>query len=81
MRPVLTAALTLQMIVTASAVTATAALAQNTIMAPSNTSRSGVQSVITQNRDSFQRQILTGDQQPQRDRSTKKNRVVHSSDH
>jgi hypothetical protein len=81
MRLLLRAGLIVAAIVAAFAVTAATALAQNTVMAPSNTSRSGVQSVITQTRDSLQRQILAGEQQPQHHRSTTKKRVVHSSDH
>ncbi len=82
MRPVPAIGLTLLVLVTACVATIASALAQNTVTAPSNTSRSGVQSVITQTRDSLQRRKPTG-QQPQlrQRRSGTKDQAGHSSDH
>lgn len=72
---------TLGAVIVVSALTAGMAQAQNVITAPSNSSRSGVQSVITQTRDSLQYRNSAHQQkksQPQQSRTTTP--VVPSSD-
>ena len=61
------------------------AQAQNPVTAPTTNSQSGVQSVITQTRDSLQRRMSTGkpqpqDQQPQQPQLPVKNPDSGSSD-
>ncbi len=80
MRFISTAALAVAPIATVCAVLAAAALAQSTITAPSNTSRSGTQSVITHSRDSLQRRMPDGQQRSRRQRSLK-NPNLRPSDH
>jgi hypothetical protein len=72
---------TLGAIIVVSALTAGIAQAQNPITAPSNSSRSGIQSVITQKRDELQRPVRPGQQRSQQHQQrAAKNSDVHSSD-
>ena len=85
-RRALSAGRTLCVLVVGLALTAVTAQAQNPITAPTTNSESGVQSVITQTRDSLQRRMSTGkpqpqDQQPQQPQLPVKNPDPSSSDH
>jgi hypothetical protein len=75
-----TARRTLWAFVMASA-TVGSAQAQNAITAPSNASRSGIQSVITQRRDSLQRRMSTDQPQLQHEQVFSKKRVPADSTH
>ena len=67
-------------IVAAFAAAGAAALAQNVITAPSNTSRSGVQTVITQTRDAQQRRTATTGPQQSHHQPAAKDSAPNSSD-
>jgi hypothetical protein len=67
-------------IILASALTAGIAQAQNAITVPSNSSRFGIQSVITQKRDELQRPVGPGQQRSQHQQRAAKNPDTHSSD-
>jgi len=77
---------TLCVVVVGLALAGASAQAQNPVTAPTTNSESGVQSVITQTRDSLQRRMSTGkpqpqDQQPQQPQLPVKNPDPSSSDH
>jgi len=64
-RRALSAGRTLCVLVVGLALTGATAQAQKPVTAPTTNSQSGVQSVITQTRDSLQRRMSTGKPQPQ----------------
>jgi hypothetical protein len=71
---------TLAAVIVASALTVGIAQAQNVTTAPSNSSRSGIQSVITQTRDSLQRRTSANQPKSQQQHSRTKTLVDPSSD-
>jgi hypothetical protein len=74
------ASCTLAAVIVVSALTVGIAHAQNVITAPSNSSRSGVQSAITQTRDSLQRRASANQTKSQQQQSRTKTPVVPSYD-
>jgi hypothetical protein len=71
---------TLGAVIVMSALTVGIAQAQNPITGPSGSSRSGIQTVITQKRDELQRPIGASRQRSQHQQRAAKNPDVHSSD-
>lgn len=71
---------TLGVLLIASGITVATAQAQSTLTAPSNTSRSGIQSVITQRRDALQRGKSTESPRSPHQQSAIKKPVVPSTD-
>jgi hypothetical protein len=71
---------TLGAVIVMSVLLAGIAQAQNAITAPTNSSLSGIQSIITQKRDDLQRPMGTGQQRSQHQQRAAKSPGVHSSD-
>jgi hypothetical protein len=71
---------TLGAVIAMSVLIAGIARAQNAITAPTNSSLSGIQSVITQKRDELQRPMGPSQQRSQHTQRAAKNPGVHSSD-